>query len=193
MKNIFFVITSFFIISLYSCDIDKTKSGEMPSVDIDVDTKSGELPEFDVDWVNIDVGTTTKTVTVPTVEIVMEEREVEVPLINAKWPSEYDDVQEQTIAVEAEVTGYEHGLEINEIYAIGEKLIVVSSLDKKNTKIGDKVMRVNDQVVINAPDLTVKHYIVGNKPGRGFNNNYTYISNRNKILKRLKGAKKIYG
>jgi len=193
MKNLFITLFSLFLITTYSCDIDKTKSGELPSVDVDVETKSGELPEFDVDWINLNVGTTTKTITVPTVKIVMEEKEVEVPFINAKWPSEYDDVQEQTISVEAEVTGSEYGIDIKEIYAKGDKLFVISSLNKMTTDIGDNVMRVSDQVVINAPDLTIKHYIIGDKPSRGFNNNYTYISNSKKIEKRLKGAKKIYG
>jgi len=178
---------------LYSCNIDKTKSGELPTVDVDVQTEAGELPEFDVDWINIDVGTTTKTINVPTVDIVMKEKEVQVPYINAKWPAEYDDVQEHTITVEAEVTGYEHSIDISQIYAKGDKLIVISSLVKKENAIGDKVMRVNDQVVINAPDLTIKHYIIGQKPSRGFNNNYTYITNHNEIATRLKGAKKIYG
>jgi len=192
MNKLLVLLVSICLINLYACEIDNTKSGELPSVDVDVDTKAGDLPEFDVDWVNVDVGMTTKTISVPTIEIVMEEREVEVPFINAKWPSDYDEVQEQTITVEAEITGQEHTVEIEEIYAKGDKLIVVSSLENINTPIGDQVMRVNDQVVINAPDLIIKHYIIGKKPLRGFNDNFTYIANRKKIAKRLKGAKKIY-
>lgn len=193
MKKFIIALMAISSIGLYSCDIDKTKDGELPTVDVDVDTDPGKLPEFDVDWVDINVGTTTKTITVPTVEIVMEEREVEVPYINAEWPDEYDDVAEQTIAVEAEVTGHEYDMEIQEVYATGDKLIVISSLEKEDQEIGSKVMRVSDQIVINAPDLTVKHYIVGDKPARGFNNNYTYIANKSTISKRLKNAKKIYG
>lgn len=179
--------------TFYSCDVDKTQDGELPTVDVDIDADAGELPKFDVDWMNVNVGTTTKTVTVPTVEIVMEEKEVEVPFINAQWPSEFDDVQEQTVMVEAEVTGNEHKIDIREIYAKGDKLIVISKLEKTDKDIGDKAMRVNDQVVINAPDLTVKHYIIGERPARGFNNSYTYVANKNKIEDKLKGAHKIFG
>lgn len=192
MKKLIIALTAFGMLGLYSCDIEQKESGEMPTIDIDVETEAGSLPEYDVDWVNIDVGTTTKTITIPTVEIVMEEREVEVPFINAKWPSEYD-VTEQTITVAAEVSGHEYDMEIEEVYASGNKLIVISSLERKDSKIGDKVMRVTDQIVVNAPDLSVTHYIIGDKPARGFNNNYTYVAKRSMIDKRLKSANKIYG
>lgn len=193
MKKLLIAIGLFGILGIYSCDIDQTKEGELPSVDIDVDTKSGTMPEFDIDWMSVDVGTRTKTVTVPRVEIVMEEVEVDVPYISAEWPEDYGDVQDQTLMVEAEVTEYEYDINIESVYATGDRLYVISKLDKKDKKIGDKSMRVSDQIVINAPDLTVKHYILGDKPSRGFNNNYTYISSKDKISRRIKGAKKIYG
>ena len=63
---------------LTSCDINKKESGELPEVDVDVETEAGELPEYDVDWADVDISTRTETVEVPKVVVVMEEEEVEV-------------------------------------------------------------------------------------------------------------------
>jgi len=194
MKKILIMFCAVGMIGFQSCDIDKTKEGELPEVDVDVQTEAGELPAYDVDWMDINVGTKTKTITVPTVQIAMEEKEVEVPFIDAEWPNEYaDEVNEQTIYVEADVTGTDYELDIEEVYAKGSKLIVISELEPGDKEIGEKTMRVSDQIVINAPDLSVKHYIIGEKPNKSFNNAYTYVSNRNELNSRLEGAKKIFG
>jgi len=181
------------LLILTSCDIDKTKDGEMPTVDVNIETEKGSLPEFDVDWVDINLGTKTKKIMVPTVEVVMEEKEVEVPFIDAEWPDDRDDIVEQIISVEAEVVDNKYDLEIEEVYAKGDKLMVISRLEKEDVQLGGKSIRVSDQIVINAPDLSVKHYIIGNKPKRNFNNNYSYITNIDKISNKLENAKKIYG
>lgn len=193
MKKLIKVTAAFCVLGLASCDIDQTKKGALPTIDIEVDTDAGVMPEFDVDWMSVDVGTKTKTITVPTVQIVMEEKEVEVPFIDADWPDDYDDVAEQTITVEAEVSEFEYKIDIDEVYAKGDRLYVISKIEKSDKKIGNKSMRISDQIVINAPDLTVKHYIIGDKPSRGFNNNYTYVKNLDKITQKMEGAKKIYG
>lgn len=179
--------------TIMSCDIEQTREGEMPEVTVDVNTEEGQLPEYDVDWMKVNVGTKTKTITIPTVQIAMEEKEVEVPFIDADWPEEYRDIDEQTIMVEAEVVDYVYDLEIEEIYAAGNHLHVISSLEKEDTSLRNEVMRVTDQVVVNAPDLTIKHYIIGDKPDRGFNNGYIYIDDKTEIEERIKSAVKIYG
>ena len=161
MKKLSILSGILIIFSLYACDVDKTKSGELPSADVEVETNSGELPEYDVEWVDLNIGTRKKTIKVPTVEVFMDEKEVEVPFIDANWPTDFENVVEQTINVEAEVTNYVYDLEIDEIYAKGDRLIVISSLEKESKKLDKEVMRVNDQIVINAPELTVKHYIMG--------------------------------
>ena len=191
MKNLLFIFIAMFTLGMTSCDVDTTEKGEMPEVDVDVSAEEGELPEYDVDWADINVGTKTKTVKVPKVQVVVEEEEVEVPYINADWPED-EDVMEQTITVEAEVVNYEHELEIEEVYAVGDRLYVISELEKEDTELGEETMRISDQIVINAPDLVVKHYIIGQKPDRAFNNNYTYINSKNEISDRLKNAEKIY-
>lgn len=50
-----------------ACDVDQTKEGELP--DVDVNASGGQLPEYDVDAPEVNVGTENKTVTVPTVDV----------------------------------------------------------------------------------------------------------------------------
>ncbi|WGK65427.1 hypothetical protein [Croceiramulus getboli] len=172
------------------CDIDKKGDTELPEVDVDIDAEAGELPEFDVDWADINVGTTTKMVEVPKVVIVMEEEEVEVPVIDVEMPDE--DKMERNLVVEAEVEGNEHQLEIKEIRAAANRLYVIATLEELETSLDGKKMRVQDQVVLNAPDLDVEYVIVGNKPDRMFNNQYRYVSTMNDLSTNIKNAKVIY-
>ncbi|WP_299670267.1 hypothetical protein [uncultured Polaribacter sp.] len=171
------VITMMAATLLISCDIDQTKKTKLPGIDIDVDASAGQLPSFDVDWAEVNVGTTTKTVKVPKVVIVMEEVEVEVPYIDVDMPDDDGTMEkeEQTLMVEAEVSGKEHGLEIKEIRAMNNNLIVISELEERTLSLGDKKLRVSDQITLNAPDLNVKHYIVGERPDRVFNTRYKYF------------------
>lgn len=171
-----------------SCNIDKKGSVELPEVDVDVE--EGNLPSFDVDWADIDVGTTTKTVTVPKVRVVMEEVEVEVPVIDVDMPNE--DKEEISIVAEAEVTGNEHELNITEIRATNNRLYVISTLTELDNSLGDEVIRVQDQVELNAPDLDVKHYIVGERQNRSFNRRYSYVATMNDLPAAAKNAKVIY-
>ncbi len=83
--------------ALAGCEIEKTEEGEMPQVDVDpgklpkyeinkkedgempdVDVSGGKLPEYDVDGPDVDVGTTTREVEVPTVDVDMPDEESEV-------------------------------------------------------------------------------------------------------------------
>ncbi len=174
----------------FSCDVDKTQQGDMPEVDVDVE--EGEMPEYDVDWMNVDVATTTKTVEVPKVTVVMEEEQVEVPVVNVSMPDGADNV-ERTIRVEAEVSDEMRKVDIKELYATENRIYVIAELEKTGEPLQDKTVRVSDQVVINAPDdLIVKHYIIGEKPDRVFNDDYTYITSRNEISSELQGGKTIY-
>lgn len=45
-----------------ACDIDQTRDGEMP--DVDVDVRGGQLPQYDVDGPDVDVSTTEDTIVV---------------------------------------------------------------------------------------------------------------------------------
>jgi len=52
---------------LAACDVDQTKEGELPNVEVE----GGQVPEFDVETADVDVGTKTTTVEVPDVDVNM--------------------------------------------------------------------------------------------------------------------------
>ena len=172
---------------LFSCDVDQTKKAKLPDVDIDIDTDAGQLPGYDVDWADVNVGTTTKMVKIPKVVIVMEETEVEVPFVDVDMPGDDGDMEkeEQTLMVEVEVTDKEHTISIKEIRAMNNNLIVVSMLEELSQNIGDKKMRVSDQITLNAPDLNVKYYIIGEKPNRVFNGRFKYFKNMDALNEKI--------
>lgn len=53
--------------ALSACDVDQTQEGEMP----DVQVEGGALPAYDVETAEVDVGTRTTEVEVPTAEVTM--------------------------------------------------------------------------------------------------------------------------
>lgn len=173
------------------CDVKKEEKGALPDVDVDIDAEAGELPEYDVDWAEVNVGTKTKMVEVPKVVVVMEEEEVEVPYLDVDMP-DGGEKAERTLMVEAEVTDKEHSLDIIEIWAAENNLYVIAELKPTDQDIGDKKMRVSDQISLNAPDLNVKYYIVGERPDRMFNTRYDYLENTSELKSRLDNPKVIY-
>jgi len=174
-----------------ACNVKKEEKGEMPELDVDVTADAGELPEYDVNWADVDVGTRTDTLEIPKVVIVMEEEEVEVPYIDVDMPNG-EEKMEKSIVVEAEVTDTEHNLEIQEIWAADDNLYVISELKSTGQDIGDKKMRVSDQVTLNAPDLNVKHYIIGVRPDRVFNTQYDYLNSKNSLEAKVPAYTVIY-
>tara|TARA_R110002049_G_scaffold242357_1_gene416164 strand:- start:7183 stop:7773 length:591 start_codon:yes stop_codon:yes gene_type:complete len=194
MKKVFVLAIASSLFFVTSCKIDQEKETKLPDVDLDVDAsvEEGQLPSFDVDWADVNVGMTEKTVTVPKVVIVMEEMDVEVPYIDVDMPDEFGEKEERSIMVEAEVDGVEHEIDIKKVYANGNNLVVVSELEKGSTSLGDKKMRVSDQITLNAPDLNVKHYIIGEKPNRLFNNAFKYYANESELESKLENYREIY-
>jgi len=55
------------ILSASACDVDQTKEGKLPEVE--VNASGGQLPEFDVDAPTVNVRTEKKTIEVPTVDV----------------------------------------------------------------------------------------------------------------------------
>ena len=183
MRLTILALLSFALLGLNSCDVDQTEEGEMP--DVDVSVEEGDMPEYDVDWADVDVTTETRMVEVPKVVVVTEEEQVEVPVVNVN-------MEERTLMVEAEVSGTSHEIDIEGVYASRNRLFVVSELEPTGEDLGNQKMRVSDRIVLNAPDLDVKHYIIGEKPDRTFNDNYNYVPNINEISGKLKNGKTIY-
>ncbi|SDB29742.1 hypothetical protein SAMN03097699_0572 [Flavobacteriaceae bacterium MAR_2010_188] len=177
---------------VYSCDFDKTQEGELPEVDVDISAEEGEMPEYDVDWAEVNVGTTTKTVEVPKVVVVMEEETVEVPTIDVDMPDDNGEKSERTLMIEAEVTGKEHNIDIQQIWASGKTLHVIAELEELDTDLGDKKLRVQDQVTLNAADLDVRYYIVGERPDRVFNDRHDYVKSMSDLEDKIGEHRVIY-
>lgn len=60
-----------FTLLLAGCEVEKTQEGDMPDVDMDVQTEPGQLPKYDVDAPDVDVGTEKKEIEVPDVDVTM--------------------------------------------------------------------------------------------------------------------------
>lgn len=58
-----------FAFGVVACDVEKTEEGELPSVNVDVDGEV-KVPKYDVDAPDIKVGTETKEIEVPTVDVI---------------------------------------------------------------------------------------------------------------------------
>ena len=67
MNNAIKALVGLSCLSLAACDVDQTKEGKLP--DVDVNATSGQLPEFNVQGPDVDVGTENRTVQVPTVDV----------------------------------------------------------------------------------------------------------------------------
>ncbi len=57
----------FFSLAASACQVEKTEDGKLPEVS--VEATGGQLPKYDVQGPEVNVGTKTTTVEVPTVEI----------------------------------------------------------------------------------------------------------------------------
>lgn len=80
MKAPVYAIAALAGLALAACDVDQTKEGEMP----DVDVQGGQLPEYDVDTPDVDVKTEEKTVPVPDVDVKTEEKTITVPDVDVE-------------------------------------------------------------------------------------------------------------
>jgi hypothetical protein len=69
MKNWVKLFVGASCLTFAACDVDQTKEGEIPDVDVDVNASGGQLPEFDVEGPDVNVSTKNVTVEVPTVDV----------------------------------------------------------------------------------------------------------------------------
>ncbi len=64
-KVAFFAAALSSMFALSACDVQKTQDGEMPKVT----AEGGQLPKYDVETAQVEVGTETRTIEVPTAEV----------------------------------------------------------------------------------------------------------------------------
>jgi hypothetical protein len=186
MQKILPLSLSMLLVPLASCQIEKEQAARLPEVNI----KPGRLPEYDIKGPDVKVGVTKRTVTVPKVIVVQEEETVEVPYIDVDLPGV--ERKERTITAEVEAPSGGYNLEIQDVYAVNNELWVISRLEEENPNAPKAIVRVSDRIVINAPDIPVRQYIVGDRPSGSFNEQYTFISNREQIDSQLEAGKQLY-
>jgi hypothetical protein len=165
-----------------SCTVEKTQTGKAPDIDVDVDP--GRWPRYNVKWADVDVGTTTKTITVPKLEWRREQTQVEIPYIDINAPGT-GDREDRTITVELEVPDRGYNLQIRQVRAVGDELWVVSELTRSDGAQAG-YGRVSDQVVVRAPeDLRIRKVIVGDRPDGVYNRQYTFYENMSTLQQKL--------
>ncbi|MGB6294899.1 MAG: hypothetical protein WBF90_01790 [Rivularia sp. (in: cyanobacteria)] len=174
------------LVPLASCQIEKEQAARLPEVNIE----PGRLPEYDIKGPDVNVGVTKRTVTVPKVIVVQEQQTVEVPYIDVDLPGV--ERKERTITSEVEVPSAGYNLEIQDVYATNNELWVVSRLEEENPNAPKTTVRVSDRIVINAPDIPVRQYIIGERPNGNFNEQYTFINSREQIDSQLANGKQLY-
>lgn len=174
------------LVPLASCQVEKEQAARLPEVEIE----PGRLPEYDIKGPDVKVGVTKRTVTVPKVIVVQEEETVEVPYIDVDLPGV--ERKERTITAEVEAPSAGYNLEIQDVYAANNELWVVSRLEEENPNAPKATVRVSDRIVINAPDIPVRQYIIGERPNGSFNEQYTFINNREQIDSQLASGKQLY-
>lgn len=177
------------LVPLTSCRVEQETAGRLP--DVDVDVEPGRLPEYDIQGPDVDVGVTERTVIVPRVVVVQQEETIEVPYIDVNVPGA--DRQERTITTEVEVPSGGYNLTIEGVYAVNNELWVVSRLEEENPNAPQATVRASDRIVINAPDMPVRQYIIGERPKGSFNEQYTFIDNRQQIASQLEAGRQLYG
>ena len=67
MNNTIKALIGVSCLAISACDVDQTKEGELP--DVDVNATGGQLPEYNVEGPQVNVGVENKTVQVPTVDV----------------------------------------------------------------------------------------------------------------------------
>lgn len=164
------------------CSVERTEKGRAPDVDVNVDP--GRWPKYEVNWADVDVGTRTRTITVPKLEWKREQTTVEVPYLDINAPNATNR-EERTIGVELETPHPGYSLQVREVRAAGDTLWVISEL-RETGQTGGGPSRVSDQIVVNAPeDLNVRHIVVGQRPEGTYNQRYTFVNDMSAVTQRL--------
>jgi hypothetical protein len=78
------------------------------------------------------------------------------------------------------------------VYLVDKEIWVISKL-KRSPKIAAQVItKVKDSLNLQAPNLPIKHFILG-KTWRWKNKEpYTFIKNKKEILNKIKNARKLF-
>ncbi|MBE9182898.1 hypothetical protein IQ268_30645 [Oculatella sp. LEGE 06141] len=185
----FLPLSLFLVLSpLAACRVEREEVGSLPEVDVSVEP--GNFPEYDIQGPDVNVGVAERTVTVPRVVVVQEQETVEVPYIDVDVPGA--EREERTVTTEVEVPSSGYDLSIEGIYAVNNELWVVSRLEETDPNAPQADVRVSDRVVLNAPDVPIRQYVIGARPDSSFNEQYTFIDDREQIVSQLDSGRQLY-
>lgn len=170
------------------CQVEQKRAGELP--DVDVEVEPGQLPKYELKGPDVNVKTVERTVTFPRVEVVQEKRTVKVPYIDVNLPGA--ERKEQTLTAEVAVPSTGYDLDIQDVHIVNNQLWVVAQLDEKIPNAPKTKTSVSDRIVINAPEMPVRYYIIGKRPSNNVGKQYTFIDNRQAIQDQIKSGKQLY-
>ncbi|WP_199337039.1 hypothetical protein [Oscillatoria sp. FACHB-1407] len=122
--------------------------------------------------------------------VIQEEQTVEVPYIDVNVPNA--ERQERIITTEVEVPSDGYALNIQGVYVVDNQLWVVSRLEETDPNAPGATVRASDRIVIHAPDIPVRQFIIGERPPGSFNEQYTFISDRQQIASELQSGRQLY-
>ncbi|WP_107670497.1 hypothetical protein [Cyanothece sp. BG0011] len=187
LKKLFPLSLILLTFPLVSCQVEQEQQGQLP----DVNVEPGQLPEYDIQGPDVNVGLREKTVVVPKVVVVQEKETVQVPYIDVNVPGAEN--EERTITTEIQVPSGGYDLEIQSVYAVDNELWVISQLTEENPNAPEAEVRISDRIVMNAPSMPVRQFIIGEAPGNSYNEQYTFINSRQEIAPQLNAGKQLYG
>ncbi|MFB2834844.1 hypothetical protein [Floridanema evergladense] len=170
------------------CRIEQERAGRLP--DVDVDVEPGRLPRYDVEGPDVNVRTVERTVVVPRVEVVQETRTVQVPYIDVNLPGA--ERREQTLTATVRVPSGGYDIDIQNVYMVNNELWVIAQLEEENPNAPRVATTVADRVVINAPEMPVRYYIIGDRLSGNVGDKYRFINNRQAIQKQLSSGRQLY-
>jgi hypothetical protein len=182
-------ILSAAVVFAAACEVEETREGAAPDVDVAVD--AGRWPRYDVNWADVEVGTTERTVTVPVIRVDKETRQVTVPYIDINPPGA-GAREERTISMDVSVPHAGYDLTISEVRAAEDDLWVIGRLSEADTAAAQVMTRVEDRVVVNVPsDLDVRKVVVGQRPDGVDNQQYRFVDSMAALEEQLPDAARV--
>lgn len=82
------ILTLAFPLLVAGCDVEQTRDGELPGLDVDVRGDPGHVPAYDVEGPDVDMSMEESMISVPDVDVDMEEKTVKTPNVDVTLPDD---------------------------------------------------------------------------------------------------------
>jgi hypothetical protein len=187
-QRLLFIPFAALLVLPVGCRIEQERAAELP--DVNVQVEPGQLPKYDIKGPDVNVRTVEETIVVPQVKIVQEKQTVQVPYIDVNLPGVERRRQTLTAEVTAPSAGY--NLQIQDVYVVNDQVWVVARLNESDPNAPKTPVNVSDRIVLNAPEMPVRYYIVGERPVGDAGNQYTFVENRQSIEDQLASGQQLY-